>query len=86
MSPRRSAPQLNRGAQGLQGIVIRFFELFPRSEKLSGSFLDQLLQFPDAAVFFHFPPEFDSSRLSAHVGSCSDAGYVFALAVTDFGG
>jgi len=54
MSLGLGALQVQRGAQSFHGTVIRLFELFERSGKLSGSLLDQLLQLPDAAVFFIF--------------------------------
>ena len=65
--------QVKSAAQSIESIVVGLFELDQRSGKLSGSLLDQLLQLPDAAVFFIFYRSSIHTRFPANVASCLEA-------------
>jgi hypothetical protein len=65
--------QVERAAQSFQGIVLRLFEPVQRFGKLVGSLLNQLLQLPDAAVFFIFRRSSIHTRFPAHGASCLEA-------------
>ncbi len=66
-----SVLQVQRASKGLERVVVGLLEFNMLRGELRGALLDQLLQLPDAAVFFIFRRNSIHTWFPTHVGICN---------------